>query len=200
MKRILLILCAVLALQTAQAQIKIGVKGGLNLTNMKIEKDVFDAKNRVGFYVGPTLLIDLPISNLSLDVSALYDQHNNEIEGLKIQQKSVLVPANLRLNFGLSERFGIYVAAGPQLSFNIGDSEFKWDDLSTLGPTFKVRESQFSVNLGGGVKIGNLEAQLAYNIPCGRTGDIGYATVRDDVKAGVKANTHAWQLGLAYFF
>ena len=63
MKRIFtLVVLAVAMTMTAQAQgIKFGVKAGLNITKMSISKDVFDSKNKAGFFVGPTLKLSLPM-------------------------------------------------------------------------------------------------------------------------------------------
>ena len=54
MKKIISLVVLVAAVtMTAQAQgVKFGVKGGLNITKMSISKDVADADNQTGFYVG----------------------------------------------------------------------------------------------------------------------------------------------------
>ena len=117
------------------AQFRLGVKGGLNISELKMNSDLFKSDNRMGFFVGPTFRI-IPFSFLSFDVSALYNEHNvklgytdnyylesmtmtglvNDISDNSLKQRTVDVPLNVRVNFG-----HIYVAAGPQLSFNIGD-------------------------------------------------------------------------------
>ena len=56
----------------AQAQIKLGVKGGLNVSNLKLNNDVYDASNRAGFFIGPMVKVTVPITGLSFDVAALY--------------------------------------------------------------------------------------------------------------------------------
>ena len=40
---------SVLFANPAQAQIKLGVKGGLNVSNLKLSRDNWDAENRAGF-------------------------------------------------------------------------------------------------------------------------------------------------------
>ena len=49
---------------TAQAQIKFGVKGGLNVTRMSFDRAVFDESNQAGFYFGPTMKAGLLASRL----------------------------------------------------------------------------------------------------------------------------------------
>ena len=110
----------------AQAQgIKFGVKGGLDVQDMKFNENVFNTENKLGWFVGPTLQVSLPVSGLGVDIAGLYDQKTTEVNGVSIKQKYILVPVNARLKFGLGSSAGIYVAAGPQFAFNVGDKDFK---------------------------------------------------------------------------
>ena len=64
MKKLFVILLGVFALggaTPAQAQVKFGVKGGLNVTNMTFTKDIFDASNKTGFFIGPIVKVSLPL-------------------------------------------------------------------------------------------------------------------------------------------
>ena len=60
-----------LALQ-AQAQVKFGVKGGLNITTMKFSCHVLDKSNSEGYYIGPTMKFALPVIGIGVDASALF--------------------------------------------------------------------------------------------------------------------------------
>lgn len=71
---LMVIACLALAIP-AQAQIKFGVKGGLNVSKMYISKDVVNSDNRAGFFIGPTAEFTLPLLGLGVDVSALYNQY-----------------------------------------------------------------------------------------------------------------------------
>ena len=77
---------------SAQAQVKFGLKGGLNVTNMSLNSEVFDADNQTGFFIGPTVKFTLPIVGLGIDASALYDQRDAKIT----------VEDNVRLRISLS--------------------------------------------------------------------------------------------------
>ena len=70
MKKILMLLFAAVALSLpSQAQVKFGLKGGLNLTSMSFNKSSAEnaIKNKAGFFIGPTVKIGLPVTGLSLD-------------------------------------------------------------------------------------------------------------------------------------
>jgi len=193
---------AVTAVMPASAQgVKFGVKGGLNNTEMKFDESVFDAENRFGWFAGPVVRIDLPITGLGVDIAGLYDQRETKVNDEKIQQKSILVPINARLNLGLGDAAGIYVAAGPQFGFNIGDDEFKWKDKDNYENTFQLKKSSFSVNLGAGVYLSDhFEVGFTYNIAMGKTADASFkdavktATTNDETKA------KAWTISACYYF
>lgn len=199
---VLMVVMAVTAVMPASAQgVKIGVKGGLNNTQMKFDKSVFDAENRFGWFAGPVVKIDLPITGLGVDIAGLYDQRETKVNDEKIQQKSILVPINARLNLGLGDAAGIYVAAGPQFGFNIGDDEFKWKDKDNYENTFQLKKSSFSVNLGAGLYLSDhFEVGFTYNIAMGKTADATFkdaiktATTNDDTKA------KAWTISACYYF
>ena len=199
---VLMVVMAVTAVMPASAQgVKFGVKGGLNNTEMKFDESVFDAENRFGWFAGPVIRIDLPITGLGVDIAGLYDQRETKVNDEKIQQKSILVPINARLNLGLGDAAGIYVAAGPQFGFNIGDDEFKWKDKDNYERTFQLKKSSFSVNLGAGVYLSDhFEVGFTYNIAMGKTADASFkdavktATTNDETKA------KAWTISACYYF
>lgn len=204
MKKSLLVLLFILAwtpaLQT-QAQIKFGVKGGLNLSEFSMSGDIVNNDNKIGFYLGPTMKISLPLTGLGLDVSALYDQRSTDIsvyEGSEevtlttetLKQKQLAIPINLRYSIGLGSIASIYFFAGPQFAFNLAD------DIEDIN--WEWKNTYTSVNLGAGVTlIKHLQVNLNYNIGCGKTGE---CTVKDVAHDVFHARSSSWQLGAAWYF
>lgn len=191
----LLMVVALMTVTTANAKVKFGVKGGLNVTNMSFSEEVINKDNQTGFFIGPSLKFTLPIVGLGIDASALYDQRDAKIDNEKISQKSINIPINVRYNFGFSSVAGVYVAAGPQFGFNVGDKSFS--DLTS--GSYKLKDSNFSVNLGAGVTLlSHLEIGFAYNIAVGKTGEV---TVKDGAEAITSnSRSNAWQVSAAYYF
>ena len=74
MKKILISFCLVLVALTANAQVRFGVKGGMDLAKLSFKNDVFNSDNRMGWYVGPTLNIPIPLPGMRIDLAALYNQ------------------------------------------------------------------------------------------------------------------------------
>ena len=189
----------------AQAQVKFGVKGGLNLTSMKLSKDVVDKSNQAGFFIGPTVKFTLPVVGLGIDAAALYDQRSAEVGDEKIKQQSIQVPVNLRYGFGLGSTASIFLFAGPQFGFNVGDKTFESVDAATkTASEWTLKSSNLSANVGlGFMLLNHLQVSANYNIAIGKTGDFNVVkattdTVVDAVKGDTKANS--WQLSVAYFF
>ena len=202
MKRILALMVLLSAItMTTQAQlVKFGVKGGLDLVSMSFNEQVFDTSNKAGWFIGPTVQVNL-LAGLGADIAAFYDQKTAEVNSETIKMKSILVPLNVRYKFGLGKTVGIYVAAGPQFGFNVGDSEFKWTDKSSYENTFQLKKSNFSINLGAGVYLTkHLEVGFAYNIAMGKTADASWKQAWDATVKNDDTKAKSWQISAAYFF
>ncbi len=144
MKKILSLVFMVAAMMyatSANAQVKFGLKGGLNVTSMSFSEDVFDASNKTGFFVGPMVKVTVPIVGLSFDAAALYDQKeadvkyvgtDGELGQANVKQQSINIPVNVRYGFGLSSVANIFLFAGPQWGINVGDKNFKWNEDKQL--------------------------------------------------------------------
>ena len=208
MKKILtlaLLAIGLLVEAPADAQVKFGVKGGLNVTDMHLSSEVFDKSNQAGWYIGPTVKVSLPVTGLGVDIAALYDYRSAKVtdpsnEDIKIKQQSINVPVNLRYGIGLGSLASIIFHAGPQIGFNVGDKNFKWTDTSN----YALKKSNFSVNVGLGVSVAKqFEITGNYNIACGKTADATVLkTVQDVAGTSVKSKSRnsSWQVGLAYYF
>lgn len=197
---LVLVVSAMLFATEAGAQIKFGVKGGLNVTDMSFNSKVLSASNRTGFYIGPTMKFTLPVIGLGVDASALYDYRSAKVSAFAddktvvsdetVKQEQIAVPVNLRYGFGLGQTAELYFFAGPQFGFNVGNDAEK-------PINWKWKESNFSVNLGAGLMLLNhLQLNANYNIACGKTAEATF----DKVKTGIKGKSNSWQIGLAYYF
>ena len=188
----------------ANAQLKFGIKGGLNITDMSLSNDVFETSNRTGFFIGPTIKFTLPLVGLGIDASALYDQREGEVNveaddntlvSTRLKQKSINIPINLRYDIGLGSLAAVYLAAGPQFGFNVGDkNQSLYKDVAE----WRLNTSNFSVNVGAGVMLlGHLQVGANYNIVCGKTGEI---TVLDGAESVLRGRSNTWQISAAYYF
>lgn len=210
-KYFVVILMAIVVAMPSRAQVRFGLKGGLNLTQMSVSnssvEDMF--KNKAGYFAGPTIKIALPIVGLGIDVAALYDYREAEIEVSntqnntvteKLKQQSIQVPINVRYGVGLGSTANLFIFAGPQFGFNVGDKDKKLFDEAA---EWTLRSSNFSANVGLGLLLMDyLQLSANYNIALGKTGEVdfksGTSAAWDTVRGKAKAN--AWQIALAFYF
>ncbi len=211
MKKILsfvFLVAAMMFATSANAQVKFGLKGGLNVTSMSFSEDVFDASNKTGFFVGPMVKVTVPIVGLSFDAAALYDQKeadvkyagtDGELGKVNVKQQSINIPVNVRYGFGLSSLANAFVFAGPQWGINVGDKSFKWNETSS----YSLKKSNFSVNVGAGVTLlSHLQISANYNIACGKSADASLVKTAEALtNAGKdKSRNNSWQIALGYWF
>lgn len=207
MRRIvsLVLLLTAMTLSLQAQGVKFGLKGGLNISKMSLNKDVIKSDNQTGFYVGPTVKISLPLS-FGLDIAALYDQRSADVETgtsaasgsshttpatgtEKITQKTLNIPVNLRYNIGLGGSAGIYLAAGPQFGFPVGDKVY-----NTKVGEYRLKDANLSINFGAGVYLlKHLEIGFTYNLAAGKSGE--FSGWND-----VDTHNNAWQIGAAIYF
>lgn len=204
MKKIIILLCltmTVLFSAPTYAQVKFGLKAGLNVTDMHLNPSLFDASNRTGWFAGPTVKVSLPLSGLGLDASALYDYRSAKVtdaigEAETVKQSQIAIPVHLRYGVGLGSVASVFAFAGPQWGINVGDKNFKW----TTGNSYSLRKSNFSVNVGLGASfISHLQVTANYNIACGKTADLNLGSIVNNTVKG-KSRNNSWQVALAYFF
>lgn len=181
--------------QPARSQIKLGVKGGLNVTSLSFSSDVYQSDNRTGFFIGPMAEFTVPLIGIGLDVAALYNQTRSQIaNGHSISSdniKSIEVPVNLKWSFGAGRLLGAYIAVGPQFGWNIGNSTFG----QLIDDHLRLKGRYTTFNAGAGIHLlRHLQAGINYNFSLNKTGQL--QTGNEEFK--VKRNN--WQVSLAYLF
>ena len=187
---LMVIACLALAIP-AQAQIKFGVKAGLNVSKLHLSKETLSSDNRAGFFIGPTAEFTLPLLGLGIDGSVLYNQFGVDSEKGTSTKKSIEIPINLRWTVGFSSLVGAYVAVGPQFGFNVGG---RWFD-----EVCEFKKNTTSFNVGAGLKLlGHLQVGANYNFALKDNGKIHDDDIEDLATIGFKQNT--WQVSVAYLF
>lgn len=206
MKKLFALIAAIIVTTTASAQLDFGLKGGLNVSNISLNGALTDnlrSENQTGFFIGPTVKFTLPIVGLGFDASALYDQKSSKIQDVTVKQQAIVIPVNLRYGVGLGDLASLYLFAGPQFAFNVGDKNYndiKLGDIGSALSEYKLKSSNLSLNLGvGAVLAKHLQLSVNYNIALGKTGEFDAGNAVGDELFG-DAKTNSWQIGLAYFF
>ena len=180
---------------SADAQVRFGIKAGLNLSSLSISEGWANlgTKHRAGFFAGVTTDVKIPLVGLGCDASVLYDQRNFKTDngdGTYSNDKLmyISVPLNIKYTFGIDEVASIYFATGPQFSFNVSNGDFV---LETATEKFKARTFDFYWNVGLGFTVLNhFRVGYTYNIPCTKSIDTVYGSAKN------KTN----QISLTYLF
>lgn len=210
MKKVLLLMvlaASLLPLSEADAQVKFGVKGGWNLSSLKLNDDMFTSDNKNGFFIGPMMKVSLPLTGLGFDIAALYDQREakmryaSDVPGsdlsrrTTIKQKTIDVPVNLRYSIGLASMANVYFFGGPQWSINVGDENFKWDSVSS----YTLKKNTLSFNIGAGLTfLQHIQASVNYNVEASKSGKMEIERTNDG--DWVNGRNHTWQVSLGYWF
>ena len=188
----------------SQAQIQFGVKAGLNIDNIDLTDSyggALKAKNRTGFFAGVTADVTIPLAGLGADIAVLYDNKVIGIsDGTNEANKTlhyIDMPINAKYTVGLSSLASVYVATGPQFSWNIGDRHWTPQNITQ---DWEIKKSEFSWNIGCGVTaLSHLRVGYNYNIAIGKTAEFDLLAVGvSGAKGKLKNNTH--QISLTYLF
>lgn len=187
----LLVAVCTLTVLPAQAQLKFGVKGGLNITSLSLSKDIAKSDNRTGFFIGPMAEFTLPIVGLGVDAAVLYSQSRAQMDyktNIADNLKSLEVPINLKWTFGLGSLASGFIAAGPQFGWNVGNSSFVKDAI-------QLKNNFTTFNVGVGAKfLRHFQAGVNYNFSLGKVGQI----IDNENLQKIKRKT--WQISVAYLF
>lgn len=206
MKRIFFLMFALSMFGGMSAQVKFGVKGGLNLSSVGFDEDAFSVNNRVGFFIGPTILMATPVKEIELDASLLFDQRGVETETPDLQGgrpykttttlRQIALPVNLRYNLSPESHTRLFVFAGPQLGLNVGKKESELDNGDMVFDTFS-----FSMNIGIGMMLSqHIQVSANYNFVCGKNAGIWINRQWDSGRQVNKSRFNAWQFSVGYLF
>ena len=189
-----LVVCslALLSFIPASAQFSWGLRGGLNLVNNDItsvsKETALDKDSYTGFFFGPMAELQIPIIGIGIDGSLLYSQKGMNLPNDSVMKnQSISIPVSLKYSFGLGNFAAVFVAAGPQFDYKIGDlstmiKTYKSDGSFDEAKEYVMNQYSWSVNIGAGVKlINHLQAAVNYNIPLSQEGTFN---LYDDVQNG----------------
>ena len=221
MRRIVLllgVLATFLSVTESCAQIKYGIKGGLNLSDVVImntwrgslggsEKDPnISVRNRSGFFIGPTALLSTPLKRLDIDASLLFDQRGVETKSFLLDggraykttttQQQLVLPVNARYNLISGKSASLFVFAGPQLGINIGKRENELDN-----GVFVFNRASFSINAGAGLLLArHIQVSANYNVVCKKNAEKWVNWNTSYAKETGRSRFHAWQFSIGYYF
>lgn len=191
----LIVLMAIIAVP-ASAQLKFGVKGGLNISSVHFSSDLLKADNVTGFQIGPMIETTIPLIGVGLDAAILYSQKGMDMKsgtGISTSVKTdyIDVPVNFKWKFGLPI-LKAYLAAGPYVGFRVGGDKF-WDVPGNVIGQVKAKNFSAGLNFGAGVELIR-HLQVGFNYGLGLTDN--YSAEKIDLNA----KNRGWSVTAAILF
>lgn len=197
MKKITCMAIMVMALFVAvpaQAQFSWGIKGGVNMVSNNLSElsgivqdkgQIMNKDNYTGFFIGPKAELRVPILGFGIEAAALYSQKGMSVgDNETFKQNSFQIPLSIKYSFGLGNVANVFIAAGPEFGFNVGETtkvfnNVQFDEVAdvTTGDisAYVLEKSTLSINIGlGATLLNHLQVALNYNMPWGNTGEFQY--------------------------
>lgn len=172
MKKIVgLVLVGLLCLTVApaKAQLRFGVKGGVNISTVHFSKDVISPDNVTGFHIGPMLEASIPLIGVGFETAILYTQRGLEYKDQSMKTDYLEVPLHLKWKFGLPV-VKVYVATGPYFGFRVSGDKF-WDIpglYDNVSGQIKSKSFSSGWDIGAGAEVLN-HLQVGVNYGFGLT-------------------------------
>jgi hypothetical protein len=199
MKRIIsimIVVAAALSCATATAQIHFGVRGGLTLNNIKFRDwgDVRDEfNNRIGFNVGVSLEVGIPVTGLSVEAALLYNHRSVELDNTAsgyLRRDLLTLPVYAKFSLLRGSIVSPYVFTGPEFSFLISD---KWDKWNNQFASFTT-----AWHFGVGIEIvKHVQVSLAYGLGMSKSVKQAWYDRDSHVTDGTD---RFWNIGVGYIF
>ncbi|MBC3541460.1 porin family protein [Rufibacter sediminis] len=163
----------------AEAQTSLGLKGGLNVSTIRIPGTELDP--RIGFHVGG--YASTPISSrFALQPEVLYSQQGVDTRDYEYTFNYLNIP----LIFKGTISGGLHAQVGPQ--FGILLAAHRKQGRNSLDITDTRNRYDGAIALGLGYDVSNLQVSARYNL--------GISDTRDDSDKGLDHTNNVFQLSL----
>ena len=186
------IVVALFAVTTVEAQVRFGIKGGVNIANASFNTDVFKLDNVTAFHFGPVIEGMFGKGGIGLDAAVLFTRKGFKTEPETVKNDFLEIPVNLKFKFGIPV-INPYFAVGPYASFRVAGRE-RWNLIVD-----QIRTQSFGagLNFSAGAEILN-RLQLGLTYGWGLTDN--YKTFDKNDLYSYIGKLRTWQVSAAFFF
>lgn len=201
MKKIIVTFLVLFSLSIASASaygLRFGLKGGINITSVSLNRDVFNTKNITGFLVGPKVEYQ-GSSGFGVELAMLYSQKGFgvKLSGMDddVENDYLDIPLNLKYTFDMPIAKP-YLLFGGYTSFRIGGNKI-WNLPSDIGGKIKSRNFGTGINFEVGLDIFNhLQIGLNYNIGLSQN----YSITSPKFEHDSKGKNRIWSITASILF
>ena len=211
-----MLVIAILGFGAAQAQLRFGIKAGINVNELHFNKDTFNGDNKTGWTAGLMTQFLIPGVGFGFDLSVMYTRlnsnliefgntdlsstyPNSDMVVLEQNKNFIDVPLNLKYRISLPVVGSIispYIFTGPAFAFKVGKVKETWTNIET-----KTCQVNWNVGLG---------LELLKHLQVGASYGFGINNIlKDDSILGslsginatdLKAKNNYWTITAAYLF
>ena len=180
------------------AQLNLGVKGGLNIATVKFDREVVNSDNITGFQLGPMVEYLNSTTGWGMDVALLFTQKGCEWEKRAVKNNYLEMPLNVKWKMQ-TPLVKPYIAAGPYVGVRMGGRKF-WDlkgISSDVEREMKAGTFSAGLNFSAGAELLGF-LQIGLNYGWGLTDN--YKTFDAGNPQEYKGKTHTWSISAAVLF
>lgn len=201
MKKYLLLAIVILSTSVASAQIRLGVRGGVDLASAKISTSALDAGNRLGFQIGLNAEGTIPLIGLGLETGLMYGhkkyKNKEKEENSKLSNYDYLsIPLNIKQRFSLG-LVGAYLSAGAYGNVKLGGKNLKiFEDTYH---SYKSKDFILGMNFGAGVTLlKKVDVGLYYRHQLSDSYKEDGVNIGSLIKS--EGKERSWTMSAVYFF
>lgn len=191
----LLLAAALFAVPAVQAQLRFGVKGGVNISSVQFNKDVVDSENITGFHIGPMIELMVPVVGMGVDAAVVYSQKGFGLNDKGYRNDYIDVPVNLKYKIMLP-LIKPFLAAGPYASFRVSGEEIK-NIPGSVTNQLKARSFAAGLNFTAGAEVFDI-VQVGLTYSLGLTDN--YESFDKNNIVSYIGKPHTWMISAAVFF
>lgn len=193
-KKIFIAAVLTIAVLPAWSQVHVGLRAGITVNELRLDRDFISSDNRAGYTGGLVLDLNIPVVGLGIEASAMYthrrDRLTSEDHTYKRNYIDIPVYARFRLSLpGVERFFAPYVFTGPSFSILFDD-----DAPANVNNS----KTYTSLDLGFGADLFS-RARLSMTYGLGITQAMEIID-RDHAGSQVEGKDRHWTINLAYFF
>lgn len=190
MKNLLVAVCCLFISVSAQAQLKIGVKGGANYSQVKETKELsfIDWEALTSYNIGGFAELEMN-ERLSFRVEALYSFEGGELRNAGNDSKIEVNYLNLPILMRLNLIYGIFIDAGIEPGVIVDGKNAAVD-----------KDTEVGVLLGGGFRLGErLVFNLRYIQGLSNVYNISAMDEVGNTVVNIQGKSTLWQIGAEFY-
>lgn len=200
---ILMVITALCAAVPSQAQLRFGLKAGIDVNSLHFNSSLFDSDNQTGFTGGVMAEFVAPVVGLGFDISAMYVRRNldatisedGEVASAVSHRDYIEIPLNIKYKIGipaLGKVLTPFVTTGPAVAF--------LTSRTGINDFIENKKVDATWNFGFGVELFS-HVQLAASYGLGLSNSVVSKLSGDHLEdIDIDGKTRCWTVTAAWLF